>query len=205
MVVSTPRTAENSGADDPRRARIVEAAMQVFLAYGFSRTTMDDIARAVEISRPALYLLFRNKADIFRAVGETMLARSRAGASAVLFEEGPLDARLMAALDRALFQMFRTIEHSPHGDELIDVNHNIASDMVAGWRQGMIGCFARAIGEEAQRRGVRLEERGLSAESLAEMLFDVLEGLKARGLCGTHAEESARRFVTLIELALREK
>ncbi|MCT7376570.1 TetR/AcrR family transcriptional regulator [Chelativorans salis] len=205
MVVSTPKTIENSKADDPRRARILEAAMQVFLAYGFSRTTMDDIARAVEISRPALYLLFRNKADIFRAVAEAMLERSRAGACELLFEEGPLEARLMAALDRALFQLFRIIEDSPHGDELVDVNHNIASDVVASWRQGMVACFARAIGEEAQRRGVRLEERGLSAESLAEMLFDVLEGLKARGLCRTHGEEAARRFVTLIEMALKEK
>ena len=31
--------------DDPKRARILERAMKVFLAYGFARTTMYDIAR----------------------------------------------------------------------------------------------------------------------------------------------------------------
>ena len=41
-------------AADPKRARILDGAMKVFLAYGFSRTTMDDIARAADISRPAL-------------------------------------------------------------------------------------------------------------------------------------------------------
>ena len=47
--------------------------MKVFLAYGYSRVTMDDIARAAEVSRPALYLLFRNKADIYRAIGAMLL------------------------------------------------------------------------------------------------------------------------------------
>ena len=62
--------------DDPKRARILERAMKVFLAYGFARTTMDDIARAAEVSRPALYLLFRNKTDIYRAIGAGLLEQS---------------------------------------------------------------------------------------------------------------------------------
>ena len=51
--------------------------MKVFLAYGYSRVTMDDIARAAEMSRPALYLLFRNKAEIYRAIGAMLLERRR--------------------------------------------------------------------------------------------------------------------------------
>ena len=50
--------------------------MKVFLAYGFARTTMDDIARAADMSRPALYLLFRNKGQIYRAIAATMLEDS---------------------------------------------------------------------------------------------------------------------------------
>jgi AcrR family transcriptional regulator len=60
-----------------RRARILVGAMKVFLAYGFQRTTMDDIARAAEISRPALYLLFRNKTDIYRALASGFLEQVR--------------------------------------------------------------------------------------------------------------------------------
>ena len=65
------RTQEND-----RRARILDGALKVFLAYGFTRATMDDIARASDISRPALYLLFRNKTDIYRAIGEALLESS---------------------------------------------------------------------------------------------------------------------------------
>lgn len=192
-----------SGAEDPRRARILEGAMQVFLAYGFSRATMDDIARAVEISRPALYLLFRNKADIFRAVGHDLLNRSLRDACKALREDGAISFRLMEALDRALFQLFRAVRESPHGEELLDMRNHIAADVVAEWRESIVDSFATAIDEEAQRRGARLKEIGLSARGLAEMLFDILEGLKTRGLCGPQAEDRAREFIALIELALK--
>ncbi|MDZ5699200.1 helix-turn-helix domain-containing protein [Chelativorans sp. M5D2P16] len=188
--------------EDARRTRIIEGARSVFLAYGYSRATMDDIARAVEISRPAIYLLFRNKADIFRAVTRAMLEQSHQAAREALQEDLRLGERLFEALDRGLFRLFRLIEESPHGEELVDVNHNIASDLVADWRTSMVAGFADAIREEARSRGVRLEDNGLSAEALAEMLFDILEGLKAHGLCGTQAAQSARQFITLIELAL---
>lgn len=204
MVIVSKLKSDNR-IDDPKRARILEGAKQVFLAYGYSRTTMDDIARAVDMSRPALYLLFRNKADIFRAVGQLFLDQSRRGACRALRQEGPLEARLMEALDRALFSLFRTMEASPHGQEIIDMENRIAADILAEWRQGLIDAFAGAIGEEARRRDVSLEERGLSAQVLAEMLFNVLEGLKIHGLCGTHAEPRARQFVTLLELSLSRK
>lgn len=196
-------TSDNS--DDARRTRIVEGARGVFLAYGYSRATMDDIARAVEISRPAIYLLFRNKADIFRVVARAVLEQSLRAAHGELEEEGPFRERLCRALDHGLFQLFRLVDESPHGEELVDVNHNIASDLVAEWRSSMVAGFAGAIRREARSRGARLEEDGLSAEALADMLFDVLEGLKARGLRGTQTAEPARQFVALIELALTRR
>lgn len=192
--------------DELKRERILEGAKQVFLAYGYSRTTMDDIARAVDVSRPALYLLFKNKADIFRAVGWVFLNESRTAARRELKEDGPFDVRLMAALDCAVFQLFSVIDESPHGEEIIDMENRIASDIVAEWRQCLVDAVAERIGEEARRRNVRLEDRGFSARSLAEMMFDVFEGLKVRGLCGSQdARDYASQFIGLIELALRKE
>lgn len=202
MVARSTLKTDNGNVADQKRARILEGATRVFLAYGFARTTMDDIARAAEISRPALYLIFRNKADIFRAVGESFLERSSTQAREALQVDAPLGERLMLALDRALFELFRMIEASPHGDELVDMKHEMSTDVVGAWRDRLVGDFGRAIGEESARRGVRLEARGLSAEALAEMLFDMIEGLKARGMCGTAGEPRVRQFVQLVEMAL---
>ncbi len=56
-----------------RRDRIIAAATDVFLRYGHARTTMGDVAEAAGISRPALYLVFPRKEDIFAAVIERLI------------------------------------------------------------------------------------------------------------------------------------
>ena len=55
-----------------REKRAIEVATDVFLRYGFARTTMGDIAKGVGISRPALYLVFAGKDEVFSAVIERL-------------------------------------------------------------------------------------------------------------------------------------
>lgn len=187
---------------DPKRGRILDGAMRVFLAYGFARTTMDDIARAAEVSRPMLYLQFRNKADIFRAIGAAILTRSLANARAGLKGNGTFGERLMTALDRALFGLMEMIEKSAHGEEILDLENKIAADIIAEWRQGLTEAVEHAVAEEATRSGADLERLGLSPRALAEILLDGLEGMRMRGLCGKPAIEGARKLITLMEIAL---
>ncbi len=52
---------------DDKKNRILAAARSVFLSYGFKRVNMNDIAEAAGVSRPALYVLFKNKEEIFIA------------------------------------------------------------------------------------------------------------------------------------------
>ena len=56
-----------------RRDHIIVAATAVFLRYGHARTTMNDVAEEARISRPALYLVFPRKEDIFAAVTERLV------------------------------------------------------------------------------------------------------------------------------------
>lgn len=54
-------------SNDTKRDRAVKVAADLFMRYGFARTTMGDIASAAEMSRPALYLLFPGKEEVFEA------------------------------------------------------------------------------------------------------------------------------------------
>ncbi|MCR4266601.1 TetR/AcrR family transcriptional regulator [Nitratireductor sp. ZSWI3] len=187
---------------DPRRARILDGAMKVFLAYGFARTTMDDIARAAEVSRPTLYLQFRNKADIFRAIGASILERSLAEARAGLTIEGSFGERMMTALDRALFSLMEMVDKSAHGEEILGLENKIAADIIAEWREGLTEAVEAAVEEEAVRNGADLGQYGLTPRSLAELLLDGLEGMRLRGLCGRPAIDGARRLITVMEIVL---
>lgn len=75
------------------RARILGAAAQLFLESGFDATSVNAIARAAQVSVPALYWHFESKADICFAFLERYMG---AFADLMLSEpdEGPPDARL---------------------------------------------------------------------------------------------------------------
>lgn len=51
-----------------KKLKVIEAAQAIFLRYGVKRSTMADIAEAVGISRPSLYLIYPNKDEIFKDI-----------------------------------------------------------------------------------------------------------------------------------------
>jgi AcrR family transcriptional regulator len=188
---------------DPKRARILERALKVFLTYGYTRVTMEDIARAAEISRPALYLLFKNKAEIYRAIGAALLDSSAESAEAELTKPGPFAQRMLAAIDNSLIALMKTIMDSPHGDEILDRKNTLASDLHGAWRGKLTRSFCKAILAEASRNNVDLKARGLTVEALADLLLDGLEGMKSRVTNAEQQREGARRLVSVIALALQ--
>jgi AcrR family transcriptional regulator len=56
-----------------RRISILRAADEVFRDSGLADATMDDIARAAEVSKGTLYLYFENKDHLFLAVANQLL------------------------------------------------------------------------------------------------------------------------------------
>ena len=50
------------------RQRIIDAARQVFLTRGVSKSTLEHIAAQAEVTRGAVYWHFENKAEIFYAI-----------------------------------------------------------------------------------------------------------------------------------------
>ncbi len=190
-------TATASSAEDARRARILEGATTVFLAYGFQRTTMDDIARAAEISRPALYLLFRNKSDIYRALAADFLEVMLDHARQALAGDAPLPERLEGSLFCMLDHMTE-IEESPHGAEILDMKNSLAADIVTGGRAELLGLIEAAIADEAQRRRVDLSDRELTPGILADMLLDAFDGLKLRALPPDARRTVVRHYIAIV-------
>src|ERR1700721_2674179 len=51
---------------EEKTGKILNAGKRLFLRYGYKRVSMSDNAEAAGISRPALYLVFKNKEEIFK-------------------------------------------------------------------------------------------------------------------------------------------
>ncbi len=195
-----PVISEIPAEADPKRVRILDGAMKVFLAYGFQRSTMDDIARAAEVSRPALYLQFRNKIDIYRALAGKFLAGAMVQARVALARDASLQERL-GRLFEGTMELLKPVEESPHGAEILDMRNSLAGDLIEEWRVEMVALIGGTIDREVAGTGVDLAARGITATLLAEMLMDSLEGMKLRGAEPRRHCEAVEAYVRVISLA----
>jgi TetR/AcrR family acrAB operon transcriptional repressor len=88
MARKTKAEAENT------RQQILDAARQVFHERGVSRTTLEQVAKAADVTRGAVYWHFANKAELFFAMREQIsLPLLDRGHSLILAEDlaDPLD------------------------------------------------------------------------------------------------------------------
>jgi len=60
------------------RDNIITAAQDIFMRYGFRKTTMDEIAYASRKGKSSLYYYFKSKEEVFQAVVEKEAANLRA-------------------------------------------------------------------------------------------------------------------------------
>jgi AcrR family transcriptional regulator len=89
-----------TGTATDRRTLVLDSAMATFARFGYRKTSMEEVARAADISRPGLYFLFASKETLFRAAVTQALERDLAAAEHVLADTGrPLPERLVAAFD----------------------------------------------------------------------------------------------------------
>lgn len=58
----------DSAAIDPVRKDILTGARELFIHFGFKKTTMEDIARKIGKSKSSLYYYFKTKEEIFEAM-----------------------------------------------------------------------------------------------------------------------------------------
>lgn len=68
--------------DRPRE--ICDAALEVFAEKGFAAAKLDEIARRAGVSKGTLYLYFRDKEDLFRAVVRSAIAPNIEAVTAVI-------------------------------------------------------------------------------------------------------------------------
>ncbi|MDI3389537.1 TetR/AcrR family transcriptional regulator [Streptomyces sp. B-S-A8] len=75
--MKTEQFGVDAGAHDAARTIILDAAADVFQRQGFTRTTVDDIADAIDATKGRVYYYFRSKFDIFLAVYEHGMRKVR--------------------------------------------------------------------------------------------------------------------------------
>ncbi len=188
--MASKQTAEEASR---RRDGIVAAATEVFLRYGHARTTMGDIAQEAGISRPALYLVFPRKEDIFAAVTERLIEHKLRQYRDVLPTLNGLRARLHFCCEQWAGVGYDMTARHPDARDVF----NLAFPPVRAMYARLEAFWAELLREADP-------ELAFTPEELARLLIFAMRGLK------DVAEDAAhmRRLIALeVEavLALIEK
>ncbi len=101
-----------------KRQTVIETAGLVFRRYGFERTTMGDIAEAAGMSRPALYLVFPTKLDIFNAMIEHNSETTMAAIRDEVAHHSTLKAKLIFACEKVVVRNFEFVRLYPDAQDM---------------------------------------------------------------------------------------
>jgi AcrR family transcriptional regulator len=168
--------AELAPVDISRREAILDAASTVFLRFGFRKTSMEDVARAAEVSRQGLYLHFANKEELFRAAVCRKLSGNVATARAALANRSaPLESRLVDAL-YAWYGIRVGRLHDEAGD-LPEASESVAGAIIEQQRQQFEQLLLKAIAGSRSLMAF-YTPRGITALHLVQTLTASAEGLR---------------------------
>ncbi|WP_437277156.1 TetR/AcrR family transcriptional regulator [Sorangium sp. So ce375] len=162
-------------AEDLRRRKLMDAALTVFLRFGFRKTSMDEVARAAGVSRQGLYLHFATKEELFRASVGYFLDTALAAATAALSDaERSLEERLVAAFDAWVGRFVGAL--GADAADLSTATNELVGPLVAEHE----GRFVEAVAEALRASGLAAayEPAGVTGRQLADTLYASARGLK---------------------------
>lgn len=118
--------------------KIVAAAANMFARYGYSKTTMGDIAAEAGVARQTVYNAFQGKEDILRAVARQTGEDTFAAVMEVWSRVSSIEEKLTAFHEIGPIKWFEAIRAAPDWADLIDGLYKAASEEIAAqdikWR-----------------------------------------------------------------------
>lgn len=198
----SPKRSDEFKAD--RRDEILVAAMNLFVAQGYDRTTMREIAAAAGVSTGAIYVYFPTKTAMLQAVCADEAARMRAILRSTLdglpADADPLAAGMLAfagrfgVLDagarRQRERIGELLRYEATRDEAVGAS---VREVIASWRT-LIRTLIRAQQEAGRIRAT------IDPDALTEILLALPEGLELIELLGGGATDWPTVIATLADL-----
>lgn len=158
-----------------RRAGILKAAQEVFIHYGFQRTSMDAIAEEAGLSRSGLYHHFGNKEAVLLGLVEALQEETLRAAEQAAAAEAELPTRILGLLDAKLGRFYALLANTRHGPELLDEGGRVAGGLIAEGHARYVGLLADLLAGETT---LDLGAANTTPNEAAEFLIRCAEGLR---------------------------
>ena len=171
--------------------RILESAHRVFSEKGYREATMDEIAKGLGLSKPALYRYYQSKEELFREIFR-LFNQATAKALRESFKSGRLDGETFFALiDKwgwtpNLF--LSAASEAPRNPKLRKI-------LAEGYKTGvdLVGTFI----EELKNRGILKNEA--NSRQIGMGAIAIHDGLLIWEVAGLSRQETRKVFVDIIQ------
>jgi AcrR family transcriptional regulator len=154
--------------------KVIEAAKQVFLRYGYKRVTMADIAEAARMSRPALYLVFPSKEEIFKALLARVFTATLDEIRQGLSRTATVKEQLIFAFDIWGVRPFEMMLASPDAKDLYESSYQFATEVMVKTTSDFIALIAEVIDPLVRRQS----DVNLSSVHIARIMTSAVPGFK---------------------------
>lgn len=131
------------------RARILEAAGELFVAHGFSSVTMSQLAKAAGVTKSLIHHHFGSKERLWEEVKERAFERYFSTQMAMLEEAGEPDAALLRT---SVETYFRFLQDHPEVVRLFAWTHLEGDASCGEMDAALVGAGAEWV-RQAQQRG----------------------------------------------------
>ena len=166
---------------------VVQAATDVFLRYGFARTTMADIAQAAGMSRPALYLVFPSKDDVFSAVVHTMSHQALSELRTALSAMPTVSEKLLFACTNWGSRGYDLVRRYPDSKDILDLSFAAVREVYSDFQALLVELLA----ETGTKTVV-----SSTLDDLARVIIYSIRGF-------TEVAKDSEAFVAMIETQVR--
>lgn len=131
------------------------------------------------MSRPALYLHYAGKEDIFNALVRVHFERSERAVAQALTEPGTAAEVLLAAFHAIDGEVVEAMLNSPHADEILSANAPFSQAAVVDAHNRITRHLAKWIASGVAEGRLSLQELGGTADEIAATIMATKHGIKA--------------------------
>ena len=163
---------------DKKRETVLQAAHQIFLQFGYHRTTMGDLAKAAQMSRPALYLIFPNKEAIFRAVVTRYHEQTKKLSEQAIESSQTLESKLQACMKAWTETVYKEMASAPEGNEIYEVGYTIIHDLKESLSQTFINQLQDILENAPEIPADQFKKLDIPPHDLAELIAHSCVGLR---------------------------
>jgi AcrR family transcriptional regulator len=173
----------------------MKAALATFARFGYRRTSMEALAQAADMSRPALYQYFRNKETVFREMTQWALYRSTDDAEAAARTARTPAAAIEAILTEVLALHTPDLESS-YFYELLDEVQTRAGDLWTQYETRTLDAIRTRLMELAGQFDVA--PAGMQMEDAAALLFYGAKGISLAPRSAEQRRTQVRQFTNVV-------